>query len=155
VTLDFAASYANLRYVRHTTGLCYPGRIPDGSSASSCVLSGRHPIHAPDWETHLGVQYRHPLARREISLRVDWSWTDDYNSSFSADPRLVQTPYSDLGLRVITQVGQNHDLVFWSANLLDENITHFDSLLNIFNDESYQSYLAAPRSYGVAFRFRL
>jgi len=26
----------------------------------------------------------------DMYFRTDWSWTGDYNTSFSADPRLVQ-----------------------------------------------------------------
>ena len=35
----------------------------------------------------------------DVYGRIDWSWTDDYNTSFSADPRLIQNPYSWINLR--------------------------------------------------------
>jgi iron complex outermembrane receptor protein len=152
LTLNLSVSRADLRYVKNTQGLCFPGRSPDGSLPNSCVLSGEHPIDAPEWETHTDVQYERPFPWGGLSLRLDWSWNDDYNTSFSADPRLVQDAYSDLALRVGAKIGATHELVLWGENLLDENIVYFDALLNIFNDASYQSYLASPRSYGVTWR---
>jgi outer membrane receptor protein involved in Fe transport len=153
-SMDLSVSYADLRYVTNTDGLCYPGRPPDGSSPSSCDLAGERPIHAPEWETHVGVQYQRMLTRGELSFRADWSWTDDYNTSFSADPRLVQGAYSALAVRVGMRFNPRHEVVLWGDNVLDETISHYDSLLNLFNDASYQSYLAAPRSYGLTWNYR-
>jgi iron complex outermembrane receptor protein len=152
LTMEASVSYADLRYDTNTHGLCYPGRVPDGSSPSSCDLSGKHPIQAPEWETHLDLQYQHPFGWGRVDARVGWSWTDDYNTSFSADPSLSQDAYSSVGLRVGVHFGGAYDVIFWGENLLDETVSHFDSLLNLFNDASYQSYLANPRSYGVTFR---
>ena len=154
LTADFSVSLANLEYVTYTHGLCYPGRAPDGSTPNSCVLSGEHPIQAPKWETHLGVRYELPLRRGAFSARLDWSWTDSYNTSFSADPRLTQARYSDVSLRIGLQFDEHYELVFWGDNVLNETVSQFDSLLNLFNDASYQSYLAAPRSYGITMRVR-
>lgn len=154
LTMDASVSYADLEYVTNTNGLCYPGRVPDGGSPNSCVLSGSHPIQAPEWETHLDLQYQHPVSWGQVDARVSWSWTDDYNTSFSADPSLTQDAYSSVGLRLGVHFGGAYDIIFWGENLLDETVSHFDSLLNLFNDASYQSYLANPRSYGVTFRCR-
>lgn len=152
LALGFAVSRADLRYVTNTRGLCYPGRIPDGSLPGSCVLSGEHPIQAPEWETHLDLRYRRPVSWGTLHARLDWSWTDAYNTSFSADPRLMQDAYSEVAARAGVQWGSAIELELWGNNLLNETVSHFDSLLNLFNDASYQSYLAPPRSYGLTVR---
>jgi iron complex outermembrane recepter protein len=154
ITGDFAISRADLRYATHTTGLCYPGRTPDGSDPGSCNLSGEHPIDAPEWQTHVGLEYAVPVRTGEIFARVDWSWTDDYNTSFSADPRLVQKAYSDVGLRLGARVAGSYEVVLWGDNLLGETVSYVDGVLNLFNDASYQSFLAVARSYGVTVRAR-
>jgi iron complex outermembrane receptor protein len=153
--VDAAISFADLRYDKNTHGMCYPGRAPDGSSPTSCVLSGEHPINAPEWETHLGLQYEAPATWGGLFARLDWSWTDAYNTSFSADPRLVQPASDSVGLRAGTRIGESCELVFWGANLLDEKVSYMDAVLNLFNDASYQSYLAQPRTWGVTIRIRL
>lgn len=152
VTADLAISVADLTYGTNTTGLCYPGRVPDGTTPGSCNLSGEHPIDAPVWATHLGLQYQRPLSWGELYARLDWSWTDRYNTSFSADPRLVQDAYSDVALRLGMRLGSNYELVLWGENVLDEDVTTLDAVLNLFNDASYQSFMAEPRSYGLTLR---
>lgn len=152
VAADLAISVADLTYGKNTTGLCYPGRTPDGTAPGSCNLTGEHPIDAPVWATHLGLQYQHPLSWGELYARVDWSWTDRYNTSFSADPRLVQDAYSDVALRLGMRLGQDYELVLWGENLLNEDVSSMDVLLNLFNDASYQSFLTEPRSYGLTLR---
>ncbi len=58
----------------------------------ACVLDGEHPINAPLWKTYLGLAYTQPVDWGDVYGRIDWSWTDNYNTSFSADPRLIQNP---------------------------------------------------------------
>ncbi len=152
LSVDLAVSVADLTYGTNTTGMCYPGRVPDGTEPGSCDLSGEHPINAPVWATHLGLQYRRPASWGELYARIDWSWTDRYNTSFSADPRLVQDAYSDLGLRIGMRLGAGYELVLWGENLLDEDVTVLDAVLNLFNDSSYQSFMTDPRSYGLTLR---
>jgi iron complex outermembrane recepter protein len=154
VTADFAISRADLRYDRNTAGMCYPGRTSDGSLPGSCNLSGEHPIDAPEWATHVGVEYVAPIKRGEYFVRLDWAWTDRYNTSFSADLGLVQDAYSDVGLRFGARLGESLELVLWGENLLDEEVSYIDAVLNFFNDASFQSYLGEARSYGATLRVR-
>jgi hypothetical protein len=94
------------------------------------------------------------MAWGEAYARADWSWTDDYHTSFSADPRLVQNNHSDVAMRFGTRVGAAYEFVVWVDNLLDDTVTSIDSLLNLFNDQSYQSFMTQPRRYGATMRVR-
>jgi iron complex outermembrane receptor protein len=152
---NLALSYADLRYERNTTGMCYPGRVPDGSTPGSCDLSGEHPVLAPEWQAQLGVEQAFAFGSLEASARLDWSWTGRYNTSFSADPRLVQPGYHGIGARISLRLNENVTIVLSGENLLDETITYFDSVLNFFNDASYQSYLAEPRRFALTLRAEL
>ena len=155
LTTDFSISYADFTYDENTHGQCYPGRAPDSpTSPGACDLSGEHPVNAPEWKTHLGLQYEQPVSWGEVYARADWSWTDEYNTSFSADPRLTQDAYSWLSLRAGTR-WDAYDLVLWVENATDETVVNFDSVVTLYaasTDGSYQSLLQAPRSYGVTFR---
>src|SRR4030095_14003930 len=52
LSADFALSYADFSYDRHTTGQCYPGRVSDSPTMpGACDLSGEHPVNAPEWKT--------------------------------------------------------------------------------------------------------
>jgi outer membrane receptor protein involved in Fe transport len=87
-----------------------------------------------------------------VYARADWAWSDNYNTSFSADPRLVQDSYSWVNLRLGTRWEQ-YELVAWVDNALDEDIATTDALLNLFaNDPSYQTFRQPPRSFGLTAR---
>jgi iron complex outermembrane receptor protein len=152
--LDASVSYADLEYVRHTAGVCAPGRTPDGRLPQSCDLSGARPVNAPPWEIHIGLEHTAPARWGELFGRLDWSWTDRSHTTFSADPRLMQNAWSDVNLRIGTRIGEAYEIALWGRNLLDENVVQIASTLNFFNDASWQSYLGEPRSYGVALRAR-
>jgi iron complex outermembrane recepter protein len=149
---DVSASFADLEYARHSAGMCFPGRAPDGSLPQSCDLSGEHPLNAPPWEIHLGMEHTKTVRWGNLFGRIDWSWTDQYNTTFSADPRLVQKSYHNVGARIGTRIGGSYELTLWGRNLLDENIVQITGLLNFFNDASWQSFLGEPRSFGVTLR---
>jgi len=150
--VHLAASYVDVKYQRHTTGMCYPGRTPDGSQPASCDLSGERPLNAPPWEVHLGLEHTVPARWGSLFGRIDWSWTDRYNTTFSADPRLVQRAYHDIGARLGIRLGETYELALWGRNLLDENVVQMTALLNMFNDASWQSFLGDPRSFGITLR---
>ena len=152
--VSFALSYADLRYGQNDTGMCFPGRPPDGGLPGACDLSGERPVDAPPWSLHLALDQPLRLVGADARVRLDWNWTDAYNTSFSADPRLVQGAYHDVALRLSVQLGDSVEVEVAGENLLDEPVAWFDSVLNFFNDASYQSFLAEPRRFGVTLRAR-
>jgi iron complex outermembrane receptor protein len=154
-TLRLAMSFADLTYRSNTTGVCYSGRIPDGDVPGSCHMTGEHPINAPPWMINASVQHAQPVNWGSLSARIDVAWNDQYNTSFSADPRLIQRSRFDVGVRVGAKFGDRYECVLWVDNLLDEAVTQIDAPLNLFNDTSYQSFMAAPRTYGLTLRVHL
>ena len=152
-TTDFAVSYADLEYNEFTNGQCYPGRAPDSpTNPTACDLSGEHPINAPKWKTHLGLTYETPVSWGDVYARADWSWSDDYNTSFSADPLKVQSSYSWFSARIGTH-WNNLEFVVWGENLTDEAVSNVDATANIYTgDNSFASYVQPPRSYGLTVR---
>jgi iron complex outermembrane receptor protein len=155
VTTDASVSYADLRYVTNTHGQCYPRRPSDSpTTPTACVLSGEHPVNAPEWKTHLGVQYDQPVSFGSLFARADWSWTSEYNTSFSADPRLKQAAYDWINLRAGVTFGKV-DAVLWVENLTNETVVNLDPVVTLYaaqTDGSYQSLLQDARSYGVTLR---
>jgi outer membrane receptor protein involved in Fe transport len=154
-TLNLAVSFADLSYASNTTGMCYPGRMPDGSVPGSCDLSGEHPIDAPPWMINASLQHEQPVSWGALFARINVSWNDQYNTSYSADPRLIQKSSFDVGVRFGARIGERYECAIWADNLLDVKLTQIDTVLNFFNDASYQSFMSAPRTYGVTLRMYL
>ncbi len=154
-TLDLAVSYADLTYASNTTGMCYPGRAPDGSLPGSCDLTGEHPIDAPPWMINASMQHELPASWGVLVARIDVAWNDQYNTSYSADPRLIQKPRFDVGMRLDARIGERYQCALWVQNLLDEKLAQIDTVLNFFNDASYQTFMSAPRTFGVTLQIHL
>jgi iron complex outermembrane receptor protein len=157
ITTDASVSYASLRYVANTHGQCYPGRAPDSQTTPrACDLGGERPVNAPELKTHLGVQYDQPVGSANLFARADWSWTSEYNTSFSADPRLKQPSYDWINLRAGVNFG-NFDVVLWVENLTNETVVNLDPVVTLYaaqTDGSYQSLLQDPRSYGATVKVK-
>lgn len=149
LTASLDVSYADFRYTTYTDGVCYPGRTPDGSAPNTCDMSGQHPINAPPLKVSLALEKRWPVSFGDLFGRVSADWTDRYNTSFSADPRLTQDPYTWMQVRLGTDIGHAR-IAFWVDNLLDERVGNVDALLNLFaNDPSTQTFMQPPRTYGL------
>jgi iron complex outermembrane receptor protein len=151
-TLD--VSYADFKYATYTDGVCYPGRTPDGSMPGTCNLSGQHPINAPPLKLALGLDERVPVSFGEVFAHLGADWTARYNTSFSADPRLTQNPYTWVRARVGAGFGST-ELIFWAENLLNTRVAYADALPNLFSqDPNTQTYMQPPRSYGLTVRMK-
>ncbi len=59
--------------------------------------------------------YETDVSWGDVYARADWSWSDEYNTSYAADPRLMQDAYSWLNFRVGTH-WDNYELVAWVDN---------------------------------------
>jgi iron complex outermembrane receptor protein len=153
LTADFALSRADMVYGRHFSAPCFPGRVPDSPlNNGACNLTGGHPVNAPERKTHAGLQHDATIPWGELSLRVDWSWTDAYNTNFSGDPRLRQPAYHWVNLRAGLARGA-YELVFWAENVTDETVVNYDAVLTVYaGDGSFQSFLQEPRSFGATLR---
>jgi iron complex outermembrane receptor protein len=150
----FDVSYANFKYATYTDGVCYPGRTPDGSMPGTCILSGQHPINAPPLKLALGLDERVPVSFGEVFANLGADWTARYNTSFSADPRLTQNPYTWVRARVGANFGST-ELTLWADNLLNVHTAYADALPNLFSqDPNTQTYMQLPRSYGVTVRMK-
>jgi outer membrane receptor protein involved in Fe transport len=155
LTANLDVSYADFKYTTYTDGACYPGRVPDGSLTGTCNLSGQHPIDAPPVKVSLALEEKRPVRWGDVFGRLGADWTEHYNTSFSADPRLVQDQYTWMQLRVGTDIGPTQ-LTLWVDNLLDKRVGNIDALLNLFsNDPSTQTFLQPPRTYGLTVRWTL
>ena len=147
-------SLADLTYASNTTGMCYPGRVPDGSLPQSCDLSGEHPIDAPPWVITAMLQHVLPPAGAASPRGLTCHGRINTTPAFRRIRAWSRSQYFDLGLRLALEMGDRYELVLWGDNLLDENVSHIDSVLNFLNDASYQSYLTEPRSFGMTVRIR-
>lgn len=155
IVADASISYADFIYAKNTHGKCDPFRQPDSAiDSTACDLSGQHPINAPPWKTRLGLQFSQPKTRVEFYERIDWAWTDSYNTSASTDPHSTQRAYSWIDMRAGLRFNR-YDVAIWISNALNETIVDSEAVQNVYaghGDGSVQSYLEDGRSYGITLR---
>lgn len=82
------------------------------------------------------------------------AYTDDYKTTQSAHPDLEQDDYFWLTLRAGAR-WDRYEVVAWMDNATNEEVVTFAaplSLVDSLGDQSFQTFLLAPRSYGLTFR---
>jgi iron complex outermembrane receptor protein len=153
LTGTFGVSWVDAEYAKYTEGSCYPGKAPDNMMGTACVLSGETLPFAPRIKTTLGLQFERTTRLGGFYARMDWTWTDSYNSNTNLDPRHVQDAFSLINLRTGLRF-DNYDISLWIDNVADETWVMQDAISNLFGtDPAFQRYLGKPRTYGVTVRF--
>lgn len=144
-----AISVVDAHYDRYTGGSCHYGRDADNADGSACDLSGRTLPLAPRTRAHLNLSYERPVRRGSLFSRLDWTWTSDYHTNASLDPRHVQAARGIVNARVGYRQGR-WEITAWTRNAGDELIVMQEGPSNLFTgDPAYGRAFAMPRSYGV------
>ena len=98
----------------------------------ACDLSGEHPVNAPLTRRPTSAcRTRSPPVGATCSVRGDWSTTSEYNTTFSADPRLTQPAYDWINVRVGAR-WDRFEIVAWVENLTDETVASIEGVLNVY-----------------------
>ena len=153
LTADFAISYVELEYDTYTNGGCFGRGEPDGTGGG-CDLSGETPVNAPKTKANFGLTFEDDISWGDYYLGANVTWTDDYHTTQSAAPDdLDQDAYYWLTLRAGTR-WNNFEVVAWMDNATDEDVVSFTAPLSLLpaGGSSHQTFLQAPRSYGLTFR---
>ena len=149
LTADFAISYVDFEYDDYENGACWPG-------GAGCDLSGETPLNAPKTKANIGLTYQDDVSWGGYYLSGNVAYTDDYRTTQAESPsNLDQDAFYWLTLRAGTTWDQ-FELVAWIDNATDEEVVSFAAPLSLLGDlggnNSYQTFLRAPRSYGLTFR---
>jgi len=127
-----------------------------GMSTVPFDAAGNDLLRAPEnaWFTSLEVRF--PVGRLTAPVLVTYSWKDDYQFDFVADPstqRLAQNSYGLLSARAsITSPNQRWSVSLWGTNLHDEDDYYMDI---VADSAGIRGSHGAPRMWGldVGYRF--
>lgn len=123
----------------------------DGSDVSS----DRYFTYSPENTVFASLKYTFdPFSIGTLSMRADYSWTDDYHTGILDDPTTNVDAYGLLSARVelsAIPVGQGEMQVSaWGRNLTDEEYWSTALNLTVFTVGQW----ADPRSYGVELSYQ-
>ena len=155
VSAGASLSYVDAEYDRYTNGSCYYSRQPDNTDATACDLSGRTLPLAPKTRVHLDLAYERPLMAGSLYARIDWSWSSDYRTNSTLDPRHVQKAHSLVNARIGYRFDR-FDVSAWIRNAGNELVVMREGPSNLFpRDPAYGRAFASPRAYGLTLSTRL
>jgi outer membrane receptor protein involved in Fe transport len=148
-------SWVDARYDQYTNGSCHYDRLPDNADGSACDLSGRVLPLAPRTRANLDLVYEQPLRSGSLYGRIDWSWSSDYHTNSTLDPRHIQDSHSLVNARIGFRVDR-WDISAWIRNAGDQLVVMREGPSNLFSrDPAYGRIFATPRSYGLTLSARL
>jgi iron complex outermembrane receptor protein len=154
LTAQFAVSYVEFEFDEYTNGPCWPTQAPTGTDGG-CDLSGSTPVNAPKGKASIGLTWEDDTSWGAYYFSGNVAYTDDYaitQAVYAGVPD--QDSYSWVTLRAGTR-WDKYELVAWVDNATNEEVVSFGaplSLLGELGGDSYQTFLRAPRSYGLTFR---
>ncbi|MBG6521597.1 TonB-dependent receptor [Pseudomonas aeruginosa] len=154
LTLNFNASYNDVRYLSYKNAPCAPEVAFQTGAPASCDLSGHQVVGASKYIANLNGEYRwklddglEPYLTASYAFRSRAVGTID-DSAYGQIPSYALVNAS-AGLRGDYGDGQ-WDLSLWLKNAFDK--TYFTSLWNSANG-GYAGVLGTPRTLGVTARY--
>ncbi len=133
------------------------GDDPDAAGMSRTFFdaAGERLLRAPDSSFFVSAEAWAPLGPLRGSLTVAYSWTDDYEFDFVADPstrRLMQKSHGLLSARASVETpDQRWTLSLWATNLTGED-DYFSDI--VANAAGIRGSPGTPRVWGLDMTFR-
>jgi len=124
-----------------------------GMSDVEYDASGKSMLRSPDWSGFVSAEYEFEAGDASVPVVVTYSYKDEYEFDFVADPlseRLIQDSYGLLSAR-ISYVTPSADWIVaaWGNNLTDEE--YFSDIVG--NSRGIRGSWGLPRTYGVDVTF--
>lgn len=159
LSLNAGASFLDAKFIKYTGGACAFGATPDPVT-SACDLSGRKLPLTPSTRLTGGLQYERETSLGTLYGRADVNWQSKVTTnSANLDPRSVQDAYALTNMRFGLKTDGGFDVSLWANNVFNKTIVQFTGVLNLLSSNpdgtttsGYQSYLSAPREFGLTLR---
>lgn len=108
---------------------------------------------APDMTANLWGQYDWSLAdNRNLSLRLDYTWTDDYTTFAGGPLQRTQKAFGLVNARMTYDAGTNWSLILAGTNLTDEYYS--PSYFYTVSQQLWQGSVGRPREVYLGMNFR-
>jgi iron complex outermembrane recepter protein len=116
----------------------------------ACSPEGNKIALAPDLTLNLGMHYETTVGFGMVGASLNYSWSDEFNWSFIG--RLQEDAYGVLSGQLFWETeDERYGIALYGRNLTDEEYSTF-SVAQASVGDHYAA--AAPRTYGVEFKFK-
>ncbi len=148
-----AVGYLDAEYDDYENGPCSVTENA-ATGATTCDLSGKDLMLAPEWSGSAYVDYSRPVADSlELRVYVDITYSDETYMAADLDPFVLQDSYTKLNARLaIGSADGQWELAVVGKNLTDEE-TYGGSADVPLVKGGYVAYIDAPRTVAVQAQF--
>ncbi len=119
---------------------------------SSAITVDSKLVNTPENTFSLGFEYITTVATKDLTFRVDYSYTDDLFNDSQNSPFLFQEAASFVNASARLDLTDNSEVVLWVENLGDERVIVSGN--SNFGLGFHSAVPNRPREYGVTYRHR-
>lgn len=146
-------AYLDSRYKDFDKAPCYREQSVElGCVASVRSLSGESTQFSPKHSGTLFLDYSVPIKNNTLSAQLAIQYTDDYAVAADLDPRLEQSGFSKIDLRIAYEL-ERWELAFIGKNLTDETTSSWANDM-FFSGASYFIFTDRTRSTALQLTYR-
>lgn len=109
-------------------------------------------VNTPENTLNLGLEFATQMGSKPLTLRADYSYTDDVFNDSQNSQFLFQDAVSLLGLNARLELNENTDLIAWVENATDERYIVTGN--SNFGLGFHSAVVSTPREFGVTYRRR-
>ena len=140
--IDFGYGYTDAEY---TTVNPVPG-------LSSAITLDSKLVNTPENTLSLGLEYLTAVSSKDLTFRIDYSYTDDLFNDSQNSPFLFQEAASFVNASARLDLSDNSEVVLWVENIGDERVIVSGN--SNFGLGFHSAVPNRPREYGVTYRHR-
>jgi len=119
---------------------------------SSAITLDSELVNTPENTFSLGLEYIASVAERDLTLRLDYSFTDDVFNDSQNSPFLFQESTDLWNASAKYQLSENSEIVAWIENIGDERFIISGN--SNFGLGFHSAVPNRPREYGLTYRHR-
>ena len=140
--IDLGYGYTNAEY---TTVNAVPG-------LSSAITLESKLVNTPENTLSLGLEYISAISSKELTFRLDYSYTDDLFNDSQNSPFLFQKATGFVNASARLDLSDSSEVVLWVENIGDERVIVSGN--SNFGLGFHSAVPNRPREYGVTYRHR-
>ncbi|MCL2916023.1 TonB-dependent receptor [Shewanella corallii] len=109
-------------------------------------------VNTPEHSLNASLEYRHSFGDDELSIRADYSYTDDLFNDSQNSPFLFQDAHSLVNASVSYTFNYDWELILFVENLTDRRV--IESGNSNFGLGFHEARFNRPREYGTTLRYK-
>lgn len=158
-SMNSSIGYLDFTFDSFKNGQCHQGQAPT-SSNGNCDYSGMTNQYVADWSGNVAINYQHPITEGLVfKSTLDTKFTSSYNPSQNLDPRVKQSAYGMVDLRLaVASADDKWEIALLGRNLFDEKVVSYANdtplAFSQFGTPTFYGFVERPRNIALQASYR-